>query len=288
MATERDEEIALSRRYREIDRVEPAGAIDEAILAAAKRAVGERPRSVRPGSRVWRVPVSLAAVLVLSVLVTTQLRERPESELTGESAGLLKKREPVIGQVPSSTGVSEPRESRAVSEIAANQPSSEDLRKRGRRAAATRADSAPGQAASDRQGPTTGGAMAQRTGEPFAEEPAREVASGVAAPTAEVPSAAAPAPLPASPGNSAPVTLARSAKRDPARAAPISEPVSTADQATLSEASRRETPERWLARIVQLRDEGRSKEADEGFRQFRKHYPDYPIPENLREKLLPR
>ncbi|MDH4190602.1 MAG: hypothetical protein OEW21_10390 [Betaproteobacteria bacterium] len=270
MAPERDEEIALSRRYREIDRVEPAGAIDEAILAAAKRAVGERPRSVRPGWRVWRVPVSLAAVLVLSVLVTTQLRERPESELTGESAELLKKQEPVIGHVPSSTGVSEPRESRAVSEIAANPPSSEDLRERGRRAAATRADSAP------------------RAGEPFAEKPAREVATGVVASTAEVPSAAAPALLPASPGNSAPVTLAPSAKRDFARAAPISEPVSTADQATLSEASPRETPERWLARIVQLRDEGRSKEADEGLRQFRKRYPDYPIPENLREKLLPR
>jgi hypothetical protein len=40
-----------------------------------------------------------------------------------------------------------------------------------------------------------------------------------------------------------------------------------------------ETPEQWLERIAQLRKEGRSEEADRQLAEFRKRYPDYPIPE---------
>jgi TolA-binding protein len=40
-------------------------------------------------------------------------------------------------------------------------------------------------------------------------------------------------------------------------------------------------PEEWLQQIVQLRKEGKVKRADESLREFRKQYPDYPIPETL-------
>jgi hypothetical protein len=41
-------------------------------------------------------------------------------------------------------------------------------------------------------------------------------------------------------------------------------------------------PEAWLARIAELRKEGRQREANESLAEFRKRYPDYKIPEALR------
>jgi hypothetical protein len=42
------------------------------------------------------------------------------------------------------------------------------------------------------------------------------------------------------------------------------------------------TPEAWLARIAELRKQGRKREADESLAEFRKRYPAYRIPEPLR------
>jgi len=42
------------------------------------------------------------------------------------------------------------------------------------------------------------------------------------------------------------------------------------------------TPEVWLARIAELRKQGRTREADESLAEFRKRYPDYKIPESPR------
>lgn len=65
----------LSGRYRAASRDEPPAHVDAAILAAAKRAVGSQPRSLRR----WYLPVSLAAVITLSVIVTLNIeRERPQ------------------------------------------------------------------------------------------------------------------------------------------------------------------------------------------------------------------
>jgi hypothetical protein len=41
-------------------------------------------------------------------------------------------------------------------------------------------------------------------------------------------------------------------------------------------------PETWLARIAELRKQGRTREADESLAEFKKRYPDYRIPESLR------
>ena len=41
-------------------------------------------------------------------------------------------------------------------------------------------------------------------------------------------------------------------------------------------------PDAWLARIAQLRKAGRVREADASLAEFRKRYPGYKIPENLR------
>ena len=46
-----------------------------------------------------------------------------------------------------------------------------------------------------------------------------------------------------------------------------------------------ETPEQWLERIAQLRQQGKHDEADKALAEFRKRYPDYRIPEAMRKKV---
>lgn len=79
MTTEREDaglqDARVSARYRDLAREEPSAQLDAAILGAA------RARAARPRVRRWAVPVSLAAVLVLSVIVTTRIHEEaPELE----------------------------------------------------------------------------------------------------------------------------------------------------------------------------------------------------------------
>jgi len=62
----------ISQRYRELGAEEPPRALDDAILAAARR-------SASSWSKRWAVPLSLAAVVVLSVTVTLRIQhEQPE------------------------------------------------------------------------------------------------------------------------------------------------------------------------------------------------------------------
>jgi len=71
----------LSQRYRELPREEPPRALDEAILAASRRAVGRRR---------WYFPVAAAAVIVLAVAVVTHIdREQPDSEVVAPPAKVL-------------------------------------------------------------------------------------------------------------------------------------------------------------------------------------------------------
>ncbi len=88
--TERDAKLAAL--YRAAAREEPSPALDDAIRAAARRAVASRPQ--RLGSsfiRSWRVPLSIAAVMVLTVSLVTVMREEapeimlPPGGLLGEA-----------------------------------------------------------------------------------------------------------------------------------------------------------------------------------------------------------
>jgi hypothetical protein len=65
----------LSQRYRELPREEPPRHLDDAILAASRRAVAGKKRH-------WYVPLAAAAVIVLAVAVTVHVdRERPSEEV---------------------------------------------------------------------------------------------------------------------------------------------------------------------------------------------------------------
>ena len=75
-----ERDARLEALYHAATRDEPPQALDDAIRAAARRAVSSKPRSaVSPFSRSWGVPVSIAAVIVLSVSLVVVIRdEAPE------------------------------------------------------------------------------------------------------------------------------------------------------------------------------------------------------------------
>ena len=89
---ERDPQLArLYQAAQSAAGEEPPAALDAAILAAARREVGARPQVVGGGGeaagplvsrkRSWYVPLSVAAVLVLSVSVVTLVHEQKGDEL---------------------------------------------------------------------------------------------------------------------------------------------------------------------------------------------------------------
>ena len=79
-----DDEDKVSRRYRELPREEPPRRLDDAILAAARRAVHTRPAPlvVPTGRQRWYFPLAAAAIIVLVVAVTVHMeREQPAGEI---------------------------------------------------------------------------------------------------------------------------------------------------------------------------------------------------------------
>lgn len=91
-----DRDTRVSESYRALGREEPPRALDESILAAARR---RRPR--------WAVPVSIAAVVVLAVGVT--LRVQLEQPQEAEKVAL----EPQVMQVPAAVVPSPAQEDRS-------------------------------------------------------------------------------------------------------------------------------------------------------------------------------
>ena len=194
----------VSRKYRELGAEAPPRALDDAILAAARR-------SARPWTKRWAVPLSLAAVIVLSVTVTLRIQhEQPgiESPVQQAAAPPAEQTAPSLAAAPPAPAASEPKP------FAADQA-----------VASARSDELRGAASG-----VTGGLVPQAG-------PARVLAKRAEA------------------------------------------------QANVQALKDADTPERELERIAQLRAQGRHDEADRALAEFRKRYPDYKIPEAMRERV---
>ncbi len=87
---ERDEKVSAG--YRALGGEEPPRALDEAILAAARRS----PTRLRVPHLRWRVPLSIAAVLVLAVGVTLRMQpQQPDAESVALAPQVMQTPRPV-------------------------------------------------------------------------------------------------------------------------------------------------------------------------------------------------
>jgi hypothetical protein len=300
MADARDDE--LRARYRALATEEPSVALDDAIRAAARRAVASAPGgSRRSTAQRWAVPVSLAAVLFLSFGVVMHMQQETpsvESELRGAPP-----------PAASSTAAPPPK---VTDEIARDKPSEVAIAPEPRKAkkvaepppapvpAAPPAPAAPP--------PPSATAPTVQTAPLMKQEAVKEKLSAAqdeakrdAAPAQAT--AASPAPRPFSDTAAPPRpaleerNVARSRREDEAGAAAggitasrakaqsfAAKPASSVDRL----APWPDTPEKKLERIEELRKAGRDPDADEAIARFRREHPDYRIPEDVWNRIKPR
>jgi hypothetical protein len=253
---------AISRSYRGMAREEPPVAIDAAILAASRRAVGAGPRRNR-----WAVPVSLAAVLVLGVGIALRMQvEQPGIETS----------------LPATTSSAEypVAEPPVAVEPAAPAP--------------------PAAVAKDAAKPSPRIAAPARKAIKPADLPPEAVTTAQVPAAAPAPAPAASAPAPAAPAPEAfsdlnaqrrqPAALAREdsapAEQRARREAGVSASATIAARPPPPGARDARVVE--LERIARLRAENRHDEADKALEAFRKQHPQYEIPAALWERVRPR
>jgi resuscitation-promoting factor RpfA len=237
----------LSVHYRAGSTEEPPAHLDAAIVAAARREV-RRSRFARN----WHLPVSIAAVFVIGVslaLMTSEIEDplpQPDTS-AGVSAGKSAQGVTARAMKQESQAPHAPR-----SGVEREVRPSRERSARSDREADTRQNSAPAHADSG----------------------------------AAVPSVAAPAPAPAlqqiettAPSESVAEqksTVADSAQGQRATAA-------LGKKAAPSSDAPAGAPEEWLKNIEYLVRNGKTAQAREQLMAFRKRYPDYRLPETLRE-----
>jgi hypothetical protein len=262
--TESDRDPEISRRYRELAREEPPRALDEAILAAARRELETYPAPlVAPtGRRRWTVPVAAAAVIVLSAVVTLQIqREQPDAELIAPAAPPVPQRDDLSAAAPPAEAPrTEALRDAGVEQKAAEKPQAAERRRAQEPSLASR--SAQSKPPSDPA--------------PFAPDPPRAAPPAALEPQL---SSVAPAAKP---------TLKPAPRAAEAAGTTLGAAAPAATDARSKRAEEAEPPERTLARIVVLRREGRHKEANDLYAEFRRRFPEYRIPETMREQVLPR
>lgn len=261
----------LSEAYRELGAPSPPEALDEAILAAARRAA-------RPWTQRWAVPLSLAAVLVLSVTVTLRMQvEQPGVEQVAQQA--------------KETAPASPVPPAAQAEARLKLKVDEQMK--------------PSAAAPSRDRPAKT-AKAEPPSEPlpepkpFADQRRNQVAVAPAPAARPAPTApAAPAPAVSSradmrsaesgvTGGAARQMEERTARdaEAAARAPQVGAVQALGKRSELAAAKTAlDAPERELERIAQLRREARHEEADKALAEFRKRHPDYRIPEAMLERV---
>ena len=297
MATDRDDEIA--RRSRALATEEPGPALDDAILAKSRRAVGARPG----GFRRWGPPLSIAAVLVLASGVVIRMQaEKPGLETSAPARE--ESRAPAVAPEPRAP-VAMPEAvpaSKDVAPPAAAPPSP---------ARAQLAPPAPEKKRVQAAAPTPSPSRVAPTEDRYVPEPPARDTERVPAATMQSSSVATPAPSSTPPAQapsaagvaaSPPPPAARrapmqlNATQPSAADAPAADMSRAAAAPGAKEAPRLKqesralatTPEAALDRIAELRAAGRDDEADRALEEFRRAYPDYRLGEAQLERVRRR
>jgi negative regulator of sigma E activity len=297
-----DDTRDLSRAYRDAATEEPSARLDEAMRAAARRAARSRPQPVRKTLlQRWTGPVAAAAVVVLTVSIgLMSVEEKPELA-PPPMRQVLKPRSMSPVEAPAVAPASAQATDKAAP-AAAEIDLSRETKQRMEQKMKDNLMVAPAQR-SPQETPAlslrknaTGRAAEEPT--PFVADPGGRASIKTDAPPSAdavdqgVPAAkSAPVPMqePGLSGPLRPIPRKQPAAKAPADgdaqqpAAPRAEMRSierAKTSTTLDHAT--ESPEMWLARIVALRRAGKDAAADEELAEFRRAYPDYPLPEELR------
>jgi hypothetical protein len=244
---------SLAKRYREAANESPPARLDAAIRAAARREAGAGPR---PLSRIraWRVPVSLAAVLVLSATLVLMMREEGADRL--ETA--------VEPAPPRAVAPERPAEPQArTAEAQAPASPSRVPQSRAQLPATDIAPPAPQAAPQVEQKVLAGNAVPPES----PPEPRREVAA--MSETARPMMSAAPATADAASGR-----IARSA---PAAAA-VAPATPLLWQDLIDQPA-----DKWIQRILEWQRAGRSADAEALVREFVRRFPQQPLPPEIRQ-----
>lgn len=252
----------LDRVYAARSRDEPPVSLDDAIRAAVRREVRAKPRAFQAALGGWRVPISIAAILIVSVTVVMLMREErgelPQVAPREENASGALHQQTVRPALRDSAEESRPQqpENRAPKPLPEGQ----------------------------RTTPASPGAQSALPSQSAALERMKD--SGAASGSGAL--EAAPSAPKASPG-AAPVPGEASGMRPdfkPSAASrpPLREAESPRDQPATSVAGSpwsgldAEPPEKWLERIEQLRRAGRTADAEEMLAEYRRRFPSRPLP----------
>jgi hypothetical protein len=292
------EEDKISRRYRELLREEPPRQVDDAILAAARRAVRTRPAPlvVPSGRQRWYFPLAAAAIIVLAVGVTLHMQlQQPAEEMVSSntmSAPAAKEAAPSTPApetvAPSSRRALEMRDEAPARRSRPAGAPTDNFEKEKRAADGARREQNEPAPRLDLQAPPA--PFELRKSQDVAatppaaarEELARQSAAGAlfsrVEPTQPQAAPSRPAPAPAAKPSPAPQPKAAAGRVQ----ATIAE---KADSAPKLAASSLQSPEQWLQGIADLRAQSYHDEADRQLAEFRKRYPDYRIAEAMLRKV---
>lgn len=281
----------LAALYREASVEQPSTGLDARILAAA-RATAVPPSVAKPSwVNRWRVPVVLATLAVMTTTLTLLVQDEEAGRLDMPDTTLRKQRaapapaaKPAGPSAPAAAPEPKPLEARR-KETA--QPKARDNAAPPASPPASRQEPAGAKAesAAPELSRSIGSISEEKKAAPSTPA-ADELRSGNAAggaikdqpmlekvqPRMQIqaaPPAPAPAPRPAPYIAPAPAP------------APMAAPARRADSAERDAAAR--TPEQWIADIRRLRQEGRAAEAEASLAEFRKRYPYYTLPEDLKQ-----
>jgi hypothetical protein len=288
---ERDEK--LSAAYRALGDEEPPRALDDAILAASRRPVA------RPWTRRHAVPLSLAAVLVLSVAVTLRIQhEAPgiESPVSVREQAVPKARAPAA-EAPAAEAPAAAEQQAALKlkkedqlrPGAAREPKPFSDFSADRREVAPPAKSAapapapPAQPALQGRPEESRAELGRNTESSVAGTAARQTEERVARDAEAAARAPQVGPLAALAKRSQ--ASADSASAPAAAPAPAAVAPSPVAEGVAGKSAAKDPRLQELDRIAALRAEGRHEEADKAFLEFRRRHPDFKITEDMLRRI---
>ncbi len=286
-----DRNPGLDRIYRAAGGENPPAHLDAAILAAAHREARARPRTQPAVLRRWHLPVSIAAIVVLSVSVVSLVNEEGGETLMQASPQPAPAEPPVAQPARPAPVLPEMERARAPAAAPAT------IRPAQRQEAPTDAPVALGKMAdsaasgagpmpSQAQGAGAASATdaaARSQPQPFRDAPSPSERRAAAAPQAAPAEDVAARALAAAERGVAPMVAAPAP--EPARARAMvqarKEAATGNDKLPVWQGFEKEPPQKWLEKIAELKQQERAAEAVAMLAEFKRRFPNHPLPPGL-------